>query len=385
MEVDSKPVPNFLIKQREAAPSELQHYFLDFEDFWERRLWHQLTNSLDDFFKSPESGPQRLEVFRKFVLTFADKINQLKLVELGLAASQQCKDYKDALDFLQMLVKKVDRVESRDAYVYATVEVARIKLCLEPQDLEGARNALDEAEMILDKFDSVESIVHASFYRVNSDYYSTKREFSDYYKNALLYLACVQSNELPVTKQQELAYNLSVAALLSDRIYNFGELLLHPILDSLLTTEHSWLRELLFAFNTGDLGKYNSLIGHFSKQILFQEKQQFLRQKLCLSALTEAVFRRPPHDRALSFDTITIETGVPRDEVEYLLMKALSQGLVRGTIDQISGIARISWVQPKVLDKNQIENMRQRLIEWDGNVSKLNHYMEAKLSETVGA
>jgi 26S proteasome regulatory subunit N9 len=318
-------------------------------------------------------------------LTFADKINQLKLVELGLAASQQCKDYKDALDFLQMLVKKVDRVESRDAYVYATVEVARIKLCLEPQDLEGARNALDEAEMILDKFDSVESIVHASFYRVNSDYYSTKREFSDYYKNALLYLACVQSNELPVTKQQELAYNLSVAALLSDRIYNFGELLLHPILDSLLTTEHSWLRELLFAFNTGDLGKYNSLIGHFSKQILFQEKQQFLRQKLCLSALTEAVFRRPPHDRALSFDTITIETGVPRDEVEYLLMKALSQGLVRGTIDQISGIARISWVQPKVLDKNQIENMRQRLIEWDGNVSKLNHYMEAKLSETVGA
>lgn len=385
MEVDPKPVPEFLAQEREKTPEDLQRFFFDFEEYWERRLWHQLTNSLDEFFKARESGPQRLDVFRNFVLTFADKINQLKLVELGLAASQQCKDYQEALEFLQTLTKKVNKPDSQDAYVYATVEVARIKLCLEPQDLDGARAALDEAEKILDKFDSVESIVHASFYRVNSDYYSTKREFSDYYKNALLYLACVQSNELPQLKQVELAYNLSIAALLSDKIYNFGELLMHPILDSLLNTEHDWLRELLFAFNTGDLGKYNSLIPQFSKQQLLQEAQVFLKQKLCLSALTEAVFRRPPHDRALSFDTIMEETGVPLEEVEYLLMKALSQGLLRGSIDQIAGIARISWVQPKVLDKKQIEGMRQRLAEWDASVSKLNGYMEAKLSETVAA
>jgi 26S proteasome regulatory subunit N9 len=173
--------------------------------------------------------------------------------------------------------------------------------------------------------------------------------------------------------------------LLSEKIYNFGELLLHPILDSLLDTEHAWIRELLFAFNAGDLGKYNSLLGHFDKQILFQEKHQFLRQKLCLSALTEAVFRRPPHDRALSFETIVKETGVSPEEVEYLLMKALSEGLVRGSIDQVAGVARISWVQPKVLDKNQIENMRKRLMEWDASVSTLNQYMEEKLSETVAA
>ncbi|KAF8250056.1 hypothetical protein K440DRAFT_597446 [Wilcoxina mikolae CBS 423.85] len=384
MDIDPKPIPEFLAQQRdEHAPPELQHFFLDFEDFWDRKLWHQLTNSLDDFFKAPESGPQRLELFKNFVLTFADKINQLKLVELGLAASQQCTDYNEALVFLESLTKKVNNKDSQDAYVYATVEVARIKLCL--GTLEGARTALDEAEKILDKFDSVESIVHASFYRVNSDYYSTKREFSSYYKNALLYLACVQSHELPKEKQTELAYNLSIAALLSEKIYNFGELLLHPILDSLLDTEHAWIRELLFTFNSGDLGKYNSLLGHFDKQILFKEKQQFLRQKLCLSALTEAVFRRPPHDRALSFDTIVKETGVSPEEVEYLLMKALSEGLVRGSIDQVAGVARISWVQPKVLDKNQIENMRKRLMEWDTSVSTLNQYMEEKLSETVAA
>lgn len=79
------------------------------------------------------------------------------------------------------------------------------------------------------------------------------------------------------------------------------------------------------------------------------------------------------------------ETGVSPEEVEYLLMKALSEGLVRGSIDQVAGVARISWVQPKVLDKNQIENMRKRLMEWDASVSTLNQYMEEKLSETVAA
>lgn len=64
---------------------------------------------------------------------------------------------------------KVDQPGSRDAYVYATVETARIKLYL--GDLDGARKALDEAEKILDQFDSVEPVVNASFYRVNADYY----------------------------------------------------------------------------------------------------------------------------------------------------------------------------------------------------------------------
>jgi 26S proteasome regulatory subunit N9 len=91
MEIDPKPIPEFLEQQREEnTPPELQSFFLDFQDHWERKLWHQLTNSLDEFFKHPESGPQRLPLFKNFVLTFADKINQLKLVELGLAASQQC-------------------------------------------------------------------------------------------------------------------------------------------------------------------------------------------------------------------------------------------------------------------------------------------------------
>ncbi len=89
MNIDT--IPDFLAEQREIAPTDLQHLFISFEDFWERKLWHQLTDSLIDFFNNEESGPQRLSLHKTFILTFADKINQLKLVTLALRAATQCR------------------------------------------------------------------------------------------------------------------------------------------------------------------------------------------------------------------------------------------------------------------------------------------------------
>lgn len=248
---------------------------------------------------------------------------------------------------------------------------------LELDDKDGARKDLDKSEKILDGFDSVETIVHAAFYRVNAEFYSSNGEYASYYRNALLYLACVDLNDLTPNERKQRAYDLAIAALVSDTIYNFGELLLHPILDSLKTSEE-WLYKLLFAFNAGDLVAYDSLANHITSNEILRKHQDGLRQKIYLAALTETVFRRPPHDRAMSFTTIAEETKVRPDEIEHLIMKALSLGLLRGSIDQVDEIARINWVQPKVLDMKQIDNMRSRLQEWDSNVNQLGHWIEAK-------
>ncbi|ATZ47303.1 putative proteasome regulatory particle subunit protein [Botrytis fragariae] len=373
MNVDT--IPDFLGEQRDAAPADLQHLFLSFEDLWEKKLWHQLTDTLVEFFNHKESASQRLPIYKTFILTFADKINQLKLVTLALSAASQCKDGSERLSFLEAVAKKVDNPNSQDAYVYATVAVATVKL--ELQDQDGARKDLDKSEKILDGFDSVETIVHAAFYRVNAEYYQSKLEFASYYKNALLYLACIDLNDLTPSERKSRAYDLSIAALVSDTIYNFGELLLHPILDTLVKDD-AWLRDLLFAFNRGDLAAYDVLSGHISSNPLLAQHRDGLKQKIYLAALTEAVFRRPPHDRAMTFRTISEETKVRPDEIEHLIMKALSLGLLRGSIDQVDEIARINWVQPKVLDMGQIEGMRTRLEEWDSSVNSLGNWIESK-------
>lgn len=89
MNVDT--IPDFLADQRDSSPAELQHFYLSFEDLWERKLWHQLTDTLIEFFNQKESASQRLPFYRTFILTFADKINQLKLVTLALSAATQSK------------------------------------------------------------------------------------------------------------------------------------------------------------------------------------------------------------------------------------------------------------------------------------------------------
>jgi 26S proteasome regulatory subunit N9 len=368
-------VSDFLAEQRDQAPEELQPAIIEFEDLWERKLWHQLTNALLDFFNDPRSAPQRLPFYRNFVLKFADKINQLKLVDLALKAAKECTDNKERLSFMQAVAKKVDNDESQDAHVFATVAVARIKLDLD--DLDGARADLDKAERILDTFDSVETVVHAAFYNANADYYQNKLDFGAYYKNALLYLACIDVSAISEKERRSRAYDLAIAALVSTSIYNFGELLLHPILDALTQDKNDvWLRDLLFAFNRGDLAAYDVLSGHINSNPLLAQHANQLRQKIYLAALTEAVFRRPPHDRAMTFATIAAETKVRPDEIEHLIMKALSLGLLRGTIDQVDEVAHINWVQPKVLDMAQIDNMRQRLMEWDSSVNQLGNWIE---------
>ncbi|EQK98172.1 Proteasome component (PCI) domain protein [Ophiocordyceps sinensis CO18] len=203
-------------------------------------------------------------------------------------------------------------------------------------------------------------------------------DFANYYRTALLYLACIDLTSLSAEERHRRAYYLSVAALVSNSIYNFGELLLHPILDALAQSkEDAWLRELLFAYNRGDLAAYDVLSDNITSNKLLNEHSAHLRQKIYLAALTEAVFRRPPHDRTMTFVTIAQETKVRAEEIEHLIMKALSLGLLRGTIDQVDEIARITWVQPKVLDKKQIDNMRQRLLDWDSNVNQLGNWIES--------
>ena len=87
--MDSEVVSTFLSQQREAAPEELQETYLEFEDLYDRKMWHELTEALVKFFSDPASASQHLSLFNNFILSFAEKINQLKFVVLGFKTAAQ--------------------------------------------------------------------------------------------------------------------------------------------------------------------------------------------------------------------------------------------------------------------------------------------------------
>jgi 26S proteasome regulatory subunit N9 len=60
-------------------------------------------------------------------------------------------------------------------------------------------------------------------------YHKQQKEYAAFYRAALLYLAYISQESLPRELRLALAVDVSLAALLGDDVYNFGELLLHPI------------------------------------------------------------------------------------------------------------------------------------------------------------
>lgn len=49
-------------------------------------------------------------------------------------------------------------------------------------------------------------------------------------------------------------------------------------------------------------------------------------------------------------------------QVELLVMKALSVGLVKGSIDEVDKRVHMTWVQPRVLDLQQVLNTKAQLM-----------------------
>ena len=103
-------------------------------------------------------------------------------------------------------------------------------------------------------------------------------------------------------------------------------------------------------------------------------------EKVSLLAVMELSFQRNAKQRQLSFDEIVAHTTLPKDKVELLVMKALSKGLIKGQIDQVSESVQVTWVQPRVLNKQQLCSLQSKLDVWVESI----HSMEALIEQNGG-
>ena len=66
------------------------------------------------------------------------------------------------------------------------------------------------------------------------------------------------------------------AALLGEKVFNFGELLVHPVIESLAGSAEAWMVALLQAFNSGDVGAYRSVTAEHGAAIGAQVRPSLL-------------------------------------------------------------------------------------------------------------
>ncbi|KAL1502084.1 hypothetical protein ABEB36_007282 [Hypothenemus hampei] len=379
--VQQQNVNEYLTKKQKESPKDLIPEWAALEELHNKKLWHQLTLKLLVLIKRPElqKSDNLLQLYNNFIQTFENKINPLSLVEIIAIVIEQFKDHKEAIVFLEKTEPKVK--VNPDAQNLCKVLAGQLYL-EKLQDLEATKKIIEEVEATLDNADGV-TPVHGRFYLLASQYYRIQGDHAQYYRTALRYLGCIDLDTLTEEIKMQHAFFLGLAALLGEGVYNLGELLAHPVLQSLKNTENGWLVDLLYAFNSGDINKFEQMKPKWGAIADLAAQELFLRQKISLLCLMEMTFKRPSHDRQLTFAEIARETKLPINEIELLVMKALSQGLVKGAIDQVSSTVNMTWVQPRVLDRSQIATMVARLNEWCTHVGSMEKLLEEKASEIL--
>ncbi|XP_060534301.1 26S proteasome non-ATPase regulatory subunit 13 [Cylas formicarius] len=379
--VQQQNISDYLSKKQKESSKELVTEWAQLEELHNKRLWHQLTLKLLSLIKNPELRKDEIliQLYNNFIQTFENKINPLSLVEIIAVVIEQFKDPKEAISFLEKTEPKVKI--SPDAQNLCKVLAGQLHL-EKLKDLNATKKIIEEVEATLDNADGV-TPVHGRFYLLASQYYRIQGDHAQYYRTALRYLGCIELDSLTEDTKIQQAFFLGLAALLGEGVYNLGELLAHPVLETLKSTENGWLVELLYAFNSGDINKFEQMKPKWSTIADLAAHELFLRQKISLLCLMEMTFKRPSHDRQLTFAEIAKETKLPINEIELLVMKALSQGLVKGAIDQVANTVNMTWVQPRVLDRPQISIMVERLNEWCKYVNTMEKLLEEKASEIL--
>lgn len=70
-----------------------------------------------------------------------------------------------------------------------------------------------------------------------------------------------------------------------------------------------------------------------------------IKEKVTLVCVMELASQRPAAERSVSFVDIAAATRLPVDQVEWVLMRAMSLGLIRGSMDEVDQIVHISYIK----------------------------------------
>ncbi|KAM3122619.1 hypothetical protein ACQ2H7_004184 [Candidozyma auris] len=389
MDVDND-VSTILAQLRsELESSDLIQIIYQLEDFYERKLWNQLTLALEELYQNPESsiGTLRQQIFSSFLSQFQNKLNQIKLVDFLLRSfddDQVC--YDKLIELKSSMVAELTKkhgtrkpdnldelINNEEAVIYVNLQIARYALIL--NDSVSADEIL---ESVGDKFESTlqnefSAKINAAFYLTKCQYYKIHENYNLFYTNGLLYLSSLDS-PLPLDQQIKFCYDLCIAALLGNKIYNFGELILHDILKVISdqSSEYFWLYNLITNLNAGNLAKFNEWLQvSMSKSPFLAHHKTFLHQKIVIMSLLEKISTEQATNKRLSFKSISDVTGTPIDEVELLIIKCFSLNLIKGYINQIQQVLVVTWLQPRILNLDQVKTLYNHLVEWDSRVENL--------------
>ncbi|OII76033.1 PCI domain-containing protein [Cryptosporidium andersoni] len=267
---------------------------------------------------------------------------------------------------------------------------------------------LDFVAEKLDKLRGAEPCLIAMYHRSCAAYEKTINRPNMFYKHALLYLSYTPLDEIPQRNKPCLAYEIIVAAIISDNIFNLGELILHPLIQNFSNMvkqvdqqqtdideqtlcnikSFSWILDILVSLHEGDIDMLKFSIEKHKDHVknsplCTAEAQICIIKKTTTLALMDLAFKKDKNERILKFEEIADHCRVSITEIELLVMKAINMELINGYIDQTSRTVEINWVHPHILDKGRLQLLGTKIDNWINSTQKLVEQLESLAPEFV--
>lgn len=401
------------LSQMSVLKPQLSSQYNTISNLFFLKHWHQLTISILSFLSNPDtlfaiSEPHltnsHVVLYEKVVLACDSKINpkSLAMIASKVADSLALQDNTAACTILETLLKtKKERLETSGT-LYAKSKLVLLKLKkVETLGadvseshllLQDISTALQDGAKVLKQLDSDTSAngdtsIHSAYYEASKAYRKLVGPPELFFREGMSFLNYTPLNSLSHNELFILATDLSLAALTGDGVFNFGEVVNDtPILSYLNNSENAWLMGLMKSMAAGNVSDFQNISESNSSEIQKHEvlvsRAGVVQEKITLLALVSMVFERPSAERTLNFTDIAREVCVNVDKVEWVIMRALSLGLIKGSMDQVDGTVTVTWVMPRVLDSTQLKGLAVRFGEWAGEVAKEKSLM---MQETIFA
>lgn len=251
----------------------------------------------------------------------------------------------------------------------------------------AAKTTIQESKVKMDCLQDPLPELQAAFYLASCDSLKANHQFSQYYKNALTYLAYVDLKTMPAEDKTMFAVDLVLAALLGEDTYTFGELLRHPLVEGLREGPHQWLHGLLENVDSGDLEGFEAITNqhaaYFNAQPLLVQNKAKIEQKVALLALVNRIIGASAVNAEFTFDSLAKFSKVPLARIEILIMKAISLHLISGHMDEVKQTLTVTWVMPKQLTDKEVKQRGDSVDTWSKHIYNVLLDMENEVPELL--
>ncbi len=356
-----------LIQNLSGKHPNLKPLFDEIDSNLNQRLWYQLSDNLIALSNKPElqQGKDLIELYNGLIFFIEPTLNPMRYLEYVQNMLHNYKDnMEEGLTFVENIEKKNEKKYKGEEKIF--IKIIKGFCYLELKKLYELEEIVKNTEQDFSSNIEIDSSLYAQYYKLSTLYYEKMEDYDNFYNNAFQYLA--YETKISDEDKLDLCYKMCSAMLIGEKLYNFAELIEKSFFKLMAGSKYEWISNLILSFNSAKVDQFLSMVKQNEKQIkdnpILKNRYEFLQIKIRIAALLELIFQRNKNERTLTFEEICKVCDTNNENIEYICMKALSHGLIKGYIDEVEKKLVVNWIQPKYLEKEKIVMLQDRFTAW---------------------